>query len=179
MDINDPNATLPSKILAFDPARKVEPMPVDLDAPFFTIKWENYETCNHRNRGVTLDTSTRKAVCLCGVVIDNFDALLIYAHAQRRLINHAETIKEHERKEQEKKDRRPFVREHKGFVAFYLNKRVVGYDVNLKCGHTVRWYTSKRRHSPPRTMTCDACYRAWELEQRGVKTVATAKPDAL
>lgn len=170
----------PDNVVVFR-KRDGEQVAVDLREPFFKERPRDYTKCDHTRRGVEYDLSERKVYCKCGEQIDPFDALLIYAHAERRLIHHAESIKEHERKEQEKKDRRPFVREHSGYAAFYAqgNKRVLGYMVNLKCGHSVRWYKGKRRHSsPPRSMTCDACYRAWELEQRGVKTVDGAKAGA-
>ncbi len=152
--VDDPVATPPSKILAFDSAKQREPAPVDLDSPFFTMAPRDYSKCDHRNKGVTLDTATRKSICLCGIEIDNFDALLIYAHAQQRLINHVAAIKEHERKEAEKKAARPFVRAVTGFYAHQSKSgRILGYRLRLECEHEAYW----DRRKPPRRVTCRTC----------------------
>jgi hypothetical protein len=171
--IDDPNAKPPAQILAFDSAKKREPEAVDLDAPFFTVKVRpEYPACDHRNRGVTLDVATRRAICLCGEQIDAFDALLIYAHAQRRLISHAETIKEYERKEAEKKARRPFAREVTGW------QRVDGgFDVTMACGHHQHLYLPKRRH-PWRRVTCEQCAREHRLKERGVSIASPKSVEA-
>jgi hypothetical protein len=164
----------PSKILAFDSAKERAPAPVDLDAPFFTIARPDYSKCNHRNRGVTLDTATRKAICLCGVEIDNFDALLIYAHAQQRLIHHAEAIAEHERKEAEKKAAKPFVRDVSGFCQQHSKRgRFLGWALRLECGHAA----SSDRRRPPRRVTCHECVRNAKLTTAGVAVADTQRKD--
>lgn len=169
--IDDPSGKPPAQILAFDSAKKREAEGVDLESPFFTIQQRPpYPACDHRNRGVTLDVATRRVFCLCGEQIDAFDALLIYAHAQRRLVAHAEAIKEHERKEAEKKAKRPFVKKVVGFAARHSSRgRVLGFDVSLDCGHSVYW----DRRKQPRQMTCEQCFRNARLEAKGVAIAKT------
>lgn len=158
----------PERIVAFDPARKKR-IEVNLDEPFFTLKTPRYDECDHKRRGVELDTSTRTVYCRCGVALDVFDALLIYAHAERRLQAHAAAIKEHERKEQEKKDKRQFVRRQEGFEAIFDRRaRIIGYRVRLECGHV---YRHPRARRVPATVTCQPCYDAWKLQQQGVATL--------
>lgn len=165
LTVEIPEAKPPAKILAFDAEKQREPIPVDLDAPFFTIAKPPYTECDHRNRGVTLDIGRRVAICLCGVEIDCFDALLIYAHAQRRLINTREVIEEHKRKEAEKKAKKPFVRRVEGFSAKQSRQgRVLGYQLKLECGHDIYW----DRRKPPRRATCTVCYRNESLKAAGV-----------
>jgi len=178
VEVEDPNAKPPSKILAFDSTKEREAAPVDLDSPFFTIARTDYAKCDHRNKGVTLDTATRKAICLCGEAIDCFDALLIYAHAQRRLISHAEAIREHERKEAEKKAAKPFVKDVGSYAARYANGssrtrhgRLLGYHVTLECGHEQYW----DRRRLPRRMTCVTCVRNAKLTAAGVAIAETQK----
>lgn len=156
----------PSKILAFDAAKgRPVPEPVDLDSPFFTVTRPQYPACDHRNRGVTLDTGRRKAICLCGEEIDCFDALMIYAHAQQRLVHTHDAIKAHYQKEAEKKAKRPYVKEVRGFCAQQTKRgRIVGYLVDLECGHTLVW----DRRKPPRRATCDQCFRNDQLKAKGV-----------
>jgi hypothetical protein len=173
MIIKDETQKAPAQILAFDSAKKREPEAVDLDKPFFIVKHRpEYPACDHRNRGVTLDMATRRAICLCGEPIDAFDALLIYAHAQTRLINHAEVIKEHERKEAEKKSKRPFAREVNGW-----SRVESGFKVSLVCGHEKYLYLPNRRR-PWRRVNCDQCRRKHELQQRGVAVAQTKVTDA-
>lgn len=173
MEVDDPTAKPPSKILAFDSAKEREAAPVDLDSPFFAIARTDYSKCDHRDRGVTLDTATRKTYCLCGELIDNFDALLIYAHAQQRLVNQANTIKAHYQKEADKKAAKPFVVEVSGVAARYLTRkgkptgRIIGYELSLRCGH--RQYWDRRR--PPRRVTCAMCVRNAKLKAEGVGVV--------
>lgn len=170
MEIDDPTKKAPSKILAFDSSKKLAPEPVDLDSPFFTIKPPDYSKCDHRNRGVTLDTATRTAVCLCGVVIDNFDALLIYAHAQQRLVHTRDAIEAHERKEAEKKAARPFVKTVVGFEqVLHRSGRFLGYRLKLDCGHEKR----SERRKPPRRATCQVCFRNSKLTAADVAVVDT------
>lgn len=179
--IPDPEKDQPSKILAFDPQRKVEPQPVDLDSPFFAIKHTSYPDCDHRNRGVELDMATRRAICLCGVEIDSFDALLIYAHAQQRLVHHREAIAEHERREAEKKAKKPHVKDVDGYSARFgrSGKTIVGYTVRLACRHeTIWWRGKRRRRHPPRTMLCEQCVRAAKLETQGVGVMPHGYPKA-
>lgn len=169
--IDDPAKKVPSKILAFDSTKERQPAPVDLDTPFFTIARPDYSKCDHRDRGVTLDTATRTAICLCGVVIDCFDALLIYAHSQQRLVNHVAAIKEYERKEAEKKAAKPYVREVVGFEAHQSTRgRIVGYRLRLECQHEAYW----DRRKPPRRATCRQCVRNAKLTAAGV---AVAQPN--
>jgi hypothetical protein len=169
MIVNDPTAKPPSKILAFDSTKEREAAPVDLDSPFFTIARTEYPKCDHRNRGVTLDTATRRAICLCGEVIDCFDALLIYAHAQRRLMNRVEEIRAHERKEAEKKAAKPYVRAVAGCCARRSKRgRIIGYSLTLECGHEHHWH----RRTPPRRATCQACIREAKLKATGVPVVS-------
>jgi hypothetical protein len=167
-DITTPTAV--AKLLAFDSTKRSEPVPVDLDSPFFEIHYYPAApaTCDHRQRGFTLDVATRTAICKCGVTVDTFDALLFYAHAQQRLIHHAETIKEHARKEAEEKAKRPFVQEVSGFEAQFANTkrtdrhgRLLGWSVTLACGHRTYWQAAGRfRRHPPRRITCTGCYDA-------------------
>ena len=172
MKVDDPNANPPSNILAFDSTKEREAAPVDLESPFFTIARKDYSKCDHLNRGVTLDTATRRAICLCGEAIDCFDALLIYAHSQRRLIAKVEAIKEHDRKEAEKKAAKPFVRAVTAFCARqYSNGRIIGYDLELECEHAQRW----DRRKPPRRVTCTTCVRNAKLTASGVTVVATQR----
>lgn len=152
----------PVKILAFDSTTKKreEASPVDLDSPFFEIAQESYspDKCNHRNRGVTLDTATRTAICKCGVVIDLFDALLIYAHAQRRLVFTRERIEEYNRKKQEEAERRAAkcIRPVVGYVSgFGGNSERFGFTLKLECDHEMYWHRSK----PPRRATCATCLK--------------------
>lgn len=167
-------AETPSKILAFDTEKKRAPEPVDLDSPFFTIqRAPSYPDCDHRNRGVTLDMGRRKAICLCGVEIDTFDALLIYAHAQRRLTETRRFIEEARRKEEEKKMRRPFSKRVEGFETVHDRRGgVTGYHVSLECGHKHRLFTRRRR--PPRKVTCETCVREAKLKAVSVAVVPPA-----
>ena len=158
----------PDNIEVFDPARKKKPMPVDLDAPFFEQRRVEYPNCNHRDRGVYLDVDTRKVFCKCGEQIDAFDALLIYAHAERRLQNTRDVIKEHERKEAEKKAKKPFARRVTGYVTKFKRKKVIGYDVSLECGHKTFWM----RRRCPLQITCDKCFRAEQLKAKGVGVIS-------
>lgn len=156
MDIEDKP---PAKLLAFDSTKARGPEPVDLDSPFFKVVHPQYPACTHRDRGVTLDVGTRRAICKCGEVIDNFDALMIYAHAQRRLVETRQVIEEHNRKEAEKKAKRPFVRDVGAFqqrMSQGRRPRFLGYEIKLHpCGHSAYW---DKRH-PPRRMTCEQCYK--------------------
>ena len=173
MDI--PTDDKPDRVVAFDEARKRK-IEVDLDKPFFQVtRYRSYPDCNHQNRCVTMDVPERKVHCQCGVEIDAFDALLIYANAERRLQDTRYYIEEAARKEAEKKARKPFVKEMGGFAAVYTKdrKRIIGYDCALVCGHRVRWATSKRRRTPPRTMTCDQCYRESQLKEQGIDTIGS------
>jgi len=160
----------PSKILAFDPLKQRAPEPVDLDTPFFKITRPEYPACDHRNRGVTLDTGRRVATCLCGEDIDCFDALLIYAHAQQRLVNTRAAIEEHHRKEAEKKAKKAFVRDVRGFTA-RLSRRgaIIGNVLSLECGHEQYW--DKRK--PPRRATCETCVRNEKFKTTGVTCTPT------
>lgn len=168
-------AQQPSNILAFDSTKKREPEPVNLDTPFFTVKHTSYPDCDHRHRGVTLDVARRVAICLCGVEIDCFDALLIYAHAQRRLVETRQHIEEHYRKEAEKKARRPFVRDVSGYQQ-HLSKRgrLLGYEMTLSCGHRMYW----DRRKPPCRATCDTCFKNSQLKASGVEPIDRATPSA-
>lgn len=158
----------PDNVEVFDPARKKKPMPVDLDAPFFETRRTEYPNCNHRNRGVTLDVDTRKVFCKCGEQIDAFDALLIYAHAERRLQNTRHVIEEQNRKEAEKKAKKPFARRVTGFVTRFHRGKPIGYDVRLECGHKTYW--DRRRQ--PRQITCNECFRADQLKANGVGVIS-------
>lgn len=149
----------PSKIEAFDAKRRKRD--VNLDSPFFAVKRTPiYPDCDHRNRGVTLDVATRTAICKCGVTIDTFDALLIYAHAERRLQSTRAALDEHARKEAEQKAKRPFAKKVNGFQAIQQHGRLVGYTLTLDCDHTMRWYHKR----PPRTATCETCYRRSRIQ---------------
>lgn len=140
------------------------------DKPFFDLLPRPfYPDCDHSRRGVTLDPTTRQVFCKCGKQIDAFDALLLYAHAEKRLVSTREDIEQHKKEEADKKreqaERKPFLRETNGYSAVF-NPRppkgdgaMIGYDVRLSCGHTVRW-PSKGRRSPTRHMTCDICLRS-------------------
>lgn len=159
----------PPNILAFDStrAKPADAVPVDLESPFFTVKHRpDYPACDHHNRGVTLDVATRRAICLCGEVIDCFDALLLYAHAQQRLVRTRAAITEHYRKEAETKAKRPFVRDVVGFDAETSKRgRILGYRVKLACGHYL--YAAGKR-TPPRTMTCTTCFKQSQIAEAGV-----------
>lgn len=164
MQPDDPNAPTkpPVKILAFDSTTKKreDASPVDLDSPFFEIADISYapDKCNHRNRGVTLDTATRTAICKCGVTIDLFDALLIYAHAQRRLVFTRQRIEEHEAKRKEEAERKAAkcIRSVAGYVSgFGGNSNRFGFTLTLECGHEMYWHRSK----PPRRATCETCLK--------------------
>lgn len=168
----------PARILAFDAERRPVPAPVDLDQPFFQITRPEHPECNHRDRGVRLDMGRRRAICLgCGEAIDTFDALLIYAHAQQRMQNTRDFIEADRRREQEKRDAKPFVRDVRGFAARFARSRrpgrhgrLLGYDVTLACGHDASW--DKRK--PPRRMTCHQCVRESKLKTGGVAVLAAA-----
>ncbi len=163
--MSDQQERPPSKILAFDSTKAREAEPVDLDSPFFKITRPQYPACDHCNRGVMLDIGTRKVFCLCGEQIDAFDALLIYAHAQRRLVSTRQAIEEHERKEAEKKARRPFVRRVVGFC----RRDRFGYDLQLECGHQQTLWRTK----PTRSATCETCVRNAKLKADGVAVMET------
>lgn len=143
------------------------------DERFFEIRRPQSPDCTHQWRGVTLDIGTRRVFCKCGEQIDSFDALLIYAHAETRLVSTRESIEEHKRKEAEKKARRPHFKKHVGFARRSDNS---GFDVRLECGHSAFWDTRRRtrfRSYPPRGMTCLQCVRDAELKARGVATLLT------
>lgn len=167
----------PSNILAFDSTKKREPEPVNLDTPFFTVKHTHYPDCDHRNAGVTLDVARRVAVCKCGVEIDCFDALLIYAHAQRRLVETKEFIKEHRRKEEEKKAKRPFVRDIGGYSQIRSSRgHFRYYDITLSCGHHLSWTRKKL----PRRATCEICFKNAQLRASGAEPInRTSTPSAV
>jgi hypothetical protein len=166
--ITDPAATPPEKIVAFDKARK-KLLDVDLDRPFFAIKrYVDPGKCDHRHRGVTLDMATRKVYCRCGDEIDAFDALLIYAHAETHLQNTRHYLEEHARKEQEKKDKEPHVKQVTAAQRVTGRRgRFLGWQLRLDCGHQMQW----DRKRLPKTATCDSCYRAAVLQARGVGVV--------
>lgn len=145
-----------AKILAFDSAKDRSLRGVDLDAPFFSFAQRDYAKCDHRNRGVELDISTRQATCLCGVVIDSFDALLIYAHAQQRMQYQADAIKEHKRKQAEKDDLKPFHKHVTGWSRLDATGRHFGFTLTMECGHRIKWL----RKRAPRTATCRECFGA-------------------
>jgi|SRR6185503_5525746 len=169
MSVEVPGAKPPSKILAFDSTKKAEPIPVDLDQPFFRVKRTEYPACNHQNRGVTMDVATRKVFCLCGEHIDAFDALLIYAHAERHLQSTRHYIEEAKRKEAEKKAAKPFVREVNGFHQERSKRgRFLYYILKLECGHHKQW----DRRKPPRRATCTDCISADKLKAKGVAVIA-------
>lgn len=143
-----------------------------LDGKYFTIRRPQYPECSHRNRGVTLNEGTRKVHCLCGAEIDPFDALLIYAHEERRLLSTRAAIDEAAKKEQEKKARRPHFKQHVGFASRYDGTRRIGFDMKLECGHSVFWdIRGRRRQSAPRGVTCNECYRAEQLKAKGIAVV--------
>lgn len=164
----------PERVVAFDASRKKK-IEINLDEPFFTLKRASYPDCSHKDRGVEMDMDTRKVYCKCGVEIDAFDGLLIYAHAESRQRWAAERIEEVARKEAEQKAKRPFVKNTAGFSARCSGKRIIGYDVRLECGHTKTWFRGKRRKHPPRTMTCEQCYRAAELAKKNIAVVPTSR----
>lgn len=153
--------------------------------PFFEVlevPW-NAE-CSHQRRGVTLDPKTRTVYCKCGAVLDPFDALMIYAKAERRLVSTRDDIEHHKqeeaRKVREAEERKPFLRQVNGFCAVYNPKppqgdgAIVAYNVTLHpCGHTVRWPTRGRRN-PGRNLTCDICRRSHRAKQTGTLVSGTA-----
>src|SRR5690349_7527055 len=94
------------------------------DKPFFTVlPRPQYPDCDHTRRGVTLDTTRRTVFCKCGKEIDAFDALMIYAQAEKRLISTRNDIERHKaeeaRKKREQEERKPFLREVRGFASVF------------------------------------------------------------
>lgn len=148
--------------------RFLETLGVDFDVPFFKVT-DMLATrvrggCDHLDRGVRLDMGTRTATCVCGTRIDLFDALLIYANAEQRLVRSVAAVKHAAQAEVDRKAReqarRPFLRkvvsrrERKDLSL--KAEPTVGYDVTLECGHT-------SQHGPGRrlkNMTCGTCAQA-------------------
>jgi len=135
------------KVEEFDRTRRRSGDP---NSPFFEIKEPNYSECNHRHRGFILDTTRRMAVCKCGVDVHPFDALVIYAQAERRLQNQADIIESHRKREEEKRAK------HKHYhrtVSAVATPDGSGYIVQLDCGHKQAWY----KRTPPRGISCGIC----------------------
>ena len=145
--------------MAFDASRKKQ-VEIDLEKPFFKVvrPHDDPTKCNHHNRGVTLDVKTRRVYCKCGEQIDTFDALLIYANAERRLQNDRAALDEHKRKEAEQKAKKAFVQRVRGASAIYgRNGRTIrGYHITLECGHPAMWF--RKRPKMPREMQCPKCF---------------------
>lgn len=160
----------PGKVIVFDSTKPHPTEPINLDTLFFEVKRPEYPNCNHLDRGVTLDIGTRKVTCKCGVEMDAFDALLAYAHSERRLVNTWERIQEYKRKEREKKDKKPFARDITGLqTRFASGGRVIGYILTLRCGHQRCW-DKKRR---PRSAHCAECMKNAKLKDGGVAVIGT------
>lgn len=147
------------------------------DKPFFTVlPRPQYPDCDHTRRGVTLDTTLRTVFCECGKQIDPFDALMVYANAEKRLIQTRADIERHRKEEADKKreqeERKPFLREVRGFTSVFNPEppngdgALIGFDVRLSCGHTVRW-GSRGRRRPKRHLTCDICLRTERAKTKG------------
>jgi len=147
------------------------------DKPFFTVlprpQWPD---CDHSRRGVEIDRTKRTVYCKCGAQLDPLDALLIYAATEQRLVSTRADIERHQREEAEKKqreaERKPFLREVRGFYQVCNptppngDGAMVGYDVSLSCGHTIRWASRGRRH-PKQRLTCDVCLRMERAKTKG------------
>jgi hypothetical protein len=145
------------------------------DQPFFEIlPRPRFPDCDHSKRGVQLDRTTRTVRCLCGAQIDPFDALLVYAHAEERLIGTKRDLEAHKQEEAAKRTeqaaRRPFLRDVGGFTSVYNpappegDGALIGFDVQLSCGHRVRWPSRGKRH-PRRHLTCEICLRVDRAKQ--------------
>lgn len=137
-----------------------------LNTPFFETvgKLEAMvaKRCDHSQHGMRLDQMDRRVYCRgCGISVDPFEALLIFAHAEQRLVQQVKALADARdadaRAKQREKDRRPFLRRATGWKPVKDEKLkaepIIGWQVTLACGHTILAMTQRQ----PKTMTCPNC----------------------
>jgi hypothetical protein len=140
-----------------------------LSEPYFEVQRAfmslAMKKCDHKEHGVILDELDRAAICRnCRREIDPFEALLNYAHAEERLVNAVEALRESGRREAQKLARVAIVSKCNRKVVSREPVRnlelkaepIIGYKNTLGCGH-VRETTSDREF---KTLMCYDCEKA-------------------
>jgi len=134
------NATAPRVTQTMAVKARLDPL---LDKPYFQPVTRS-NMCTHSMYGVKLDKQTQRAYCLkCGEELALFDALWNYHHAEERLVGTLRQLDEHDKREAAKKERdrerRPFMRNVKGWKAVrdmtLKTEPTVARIYELECGH--------------------------------------------
>lgn len=134
---------------------------VDRETPFFSQVYVAVE-CWHDNVGVNIDRRGRKCYCKgCGAELDPFEALLLYATAEARLVHTKQEIITRQEKAAESIGMRAFVRDVMSVEPNKWGDQVMrGFTVVLACGHS----RQSDRDVAPKRMSCFACYSAAKKE---------------
>jgi len=136
-----------------------------LDDPYFTRANEHVgRGCDHVNAGMTLDHKSRTVACACGTVLDPFDALVLYARSEDRLVSTLGEMRKRDARlaeeKQREKARRPFARAVVGRAAIkdetLKAEPTTGYALTLECGHAARCGPER----VPKRVTCRTCQAA-------------------
>lgn len=152
-----------------------------LETPYFEIQDTDYGyrqvKCDHTEHGFTLDVPNRSAICRnCKKAVDNFDALLFYAKAERRLVHARAEIRRNQSNHADKRERdrirdlsvRKVVSSKPQWKGSGEDLEEDGHLLTLACGHEKK----TDRSEPPKEASCPKCHakiQTDELAKKGKK----------